>query len=226
MRPRQHAFCSSRLHARRLREEGFKGDVGIIEGLFEGPAEPLDPLPAEPLVAAAGRHIPEKRMEAIVPAVVRAREQIPGLRGEIVGDGPARDRVLEAIERYAIDGEVTAPGFVSGEHVEHLFRRALCMVLASEREGYGLVVVEASSHGTPTVVARAPDNAATELVDDGVNGVIAASAAPEDLAAAIVRVSEGGQAMRESTADWYRRNAHRLALSTSLDIVSRTYAGN
>src|SRR3954464_1179034 len=137
MLPRQSAFCSSRLHARRLREEGFRGEIRIFEGLFEGPSEPLDPLPAEPVVAAAGRHIPEKRMEAIVPAVVRAREQIPELRGEIVGDGPARGLVLEAISRYASNGEVVAPGFVSGEHVEHLFRRALCMVLASEREGYG-----------------------------------------------------------------------------------------
>jgi glycosyltransferase involved in cell wall biosynthesis len=226
MRPRQHAFTPSRLHAERLRDEGFRYQVDVLDGRFEGPEEPLEPLPAEPLVAAAGRHIPEKRMEAIVPAVLRAREQVPELRGEIVGDGPARGRVLDAIERGGANGAVTAPGFVSGEHVEHLFRRALCMVLASEREGYGMVVVEASSHGTPTVVARAPDNAAVELVEDGVNGVIADSSSPEDLAAAILRVHAGGQAMRESTADWYRRNAHRLALTTSLDTVSQTYAGN
>ena len=42
----------------------------------------------------------------------------------------------------------------------------------------GLIVVEASSKGTPSVVARAPDNAAVELVEDGVNGVIAESASP------------------------------------------------
>jgi glycosyltransferase involved in cell wall biosynthesis len=225
IRQRQHAFASSRLTAGRLRELGFRYELEVLDGLFEGPDEPDEPLPADPVVAAAGRHIPEKRMEAIVPAVMRAREQVPELRGEIVGDGPSRDRVLEAIRRSGANGAVTAPGFVATEHVERLFRRALCMVSASEREGYGLVVVEAAVHGTPTVVTRAPDNAATELVEDGVNGVVADSADPDDLAAAILRVHAGGPALRRSTADWYRRNARRLALSTSLDRIARTYAG-
>ena len=84
------------------------------------------------------------------------------------------------------------------------------MVLPSRREGYGLVVVEAAARGTPSVVVADPDNAATELVDEGVNGVVAASAAPDDLADAMVRVHEGGAVLRKSTADWFARNAQRL----------------
>ena len=86
------------------------------------------------------------------------------------------------------------------------------MVLPSEREGYGLIVVEASARGTPSVVVRAADNAAVELVDDGQNGVIAESAAPEHLAAAILRVHEEGIELRERTCAWFSRNAIRLSL--------------
>ena len=50
-------------------------------------------------------------------------------------------------------------------------RRALCLLLTSRREGYGLVVVEAASHGTPSVVVAGEDNAATELIEEGVNGI-------------------------------------------------------
>ena len=42
----------------------------------------------------AGRHIPEKRVPALVPALALARERIPELRGEILGDGPEREQVL------------------------------------------------------------------------------------------------------------------------------------
>ena len=63
--------------------------------------------------------------------------------------------------------------------------RAMCMVLPSRREGYGLVVIEAAARGTPSVVVEGPDNAAVELIEEGVNGVVAASASAEDLAAAI-----------------------------------------
>ena len=55
----------------------------------------------------------------------------------------------------------------------------MCLVLPSRREGYGLVVVEAAALGTPSVVVRGPDNAATELVEDGKNGFVAPSADPE-----------------------------------------------
>ena len=68
------------------------------------------------------------------------------------------------------------------------------------------MVIEAASHGTPSVVVAAPDNAAVELVEEGVNGFVAASDAPADLAAAMARVA-AGPALRESTAAWWTANA-------------------
>ncbi len=62
-------------------------------------------------------------------------------------------------------------------------------MLPSRREGYGLIVVEAASLGVPTVVVAGPDNAAVELVSDGVNGFVARRRRPEDLADAIGKVA-------------------------------------
>ena len=73
------------------------------------------------------------------------------------------------------------PGFVSAERVESALARALCMVLPSRREGYGMVVIEAAALGTPSVVVADPDNAAADLVIEGENGYVAPSASPEDL---------------------------------------------
>jgi glycosyltransferase involved in cell wall biosynthesis len=115
---------------------------------------------------------------------------------------------------------------VPAERLETAMRSALCMVLPSVREGYGLVVVEAAARGTPSVVVRAPDNAAVELVEDGVNGVVAESEDPGALAAAIVRVHRGGDALRASTCRWFADNAQRLSLETSLQRVVAGYAGD
>ena len=95
--------------------------------------------------------------------------------------------------------------------------------LLTEIEGYGLVAVEASALGTPTIVVRSPDNAAVELVQDGENGVIADSAEPQDLADAILRVHAAGPELRSSTAEWFRRNRERLSLESSLDTVLDIY---
>jgi glycosyltransferase involved in cell wall biosynthesis len=220
----QRAFCFSRLHEQRLRESGLRGSVTLLEGEYAGELTAPTPRPADPVVVFAGRHIPEKRVDALLPAVARARLEIPDLRCEIFGDGPERSRLLEAIAAQDLGAFVSAPGFVDSDVVDRAIERALCVLLPSRREGYGLVVVEASARATPAIVVEGPDNAATELVDDGENGVIASSVSSEDLAAAIVRVHELGYALRESTAAWFTRNMERLSLERSLEIVSATYA--
>jgi glycosyltransferase involved in cell wall biosynthesis len=224
LRVPQRAFCFSHLHARRLREWGVNGEVTVLEGEYAGSLEPREPRSAEPVVVFAGRHIPEKRVPALVPALALARERIPGLRGEVLGDGPERDEVLRLRSEHGLDGALDVPGFVPAERVEEALTRALCMVLPSRREGYGLVVVEAAALGTPSVVVAAPDNAATDLVSEGENGYVAASAEPADLAAAIERVHREGHALRERTAAWFAANAERLSLASSLRRVLDSYA--
>jgi glycosyltransferase involved in cell wall biosynthesis len=219
----QRAFCFSRLHRDRLHAEGLRGEATVLEGEYAGDLTPPKPNHADDIAVFAGRHIPEKRAPAVVPAVGRARERLPNLRGRVFGDGPERDAVLAAIGREGLQGVVEAPGFVDATEVDEALRNALCMVLPSRREGYGMVVVEASARGTPSIVVREEDNAAVELVDDGVNGVIAASASPDDLADAIVRIHQAGDELRRSTCEWFARNARRLSLEASLEHVAASY---
>jgi glycosyltransferase involved in cell wall biosynthesis len=217
----QRAFCLSELHAARLREEGLRSEVTVLRGIYAAPQPDaqveayVDPGP----VVFAGRHIAEKRVPSLIPALARLAD----VRAEIYGDGPEREQVLALIRSHDLEERVSAPGFVPHEQVDAALRRALCLVLPSRREGYGLVVVEACAAGTPAVVVADPDNAATELIEEGVNGFVAASDSPQDLADAIVRVRAGGAALRASTAEWYRANARRLSLEDSLERVAEAY---
>jgi glycosyltransferase involved in cell wall biosynthesis len=222
----QHAFCFSRLHGARLREFGLNGEETVLEGEYAGSLEPHGPREAQPVVMFAGRHIPEKRAPALVPAFALVRERLPELRLEFFGDGPERPEVLRLVRELSLEDVVDAHGFVSAEQLDTALQTALCMVLPSRREGYGLIVVEASAQSTPSVVVRDPDNAATELLEEGVNGFIAPSASPEDLAEAIMRVHEAGLALRQSTADWFARNAERLSLGHSIDVVASAYGAS
>ena len=223
-RTRHRAFCFARLHAERLRALGHRGEVTLLSGIYDGSAGAPDPAPAEPIVVFAGRHIREKRVPVLVPALAHARRRLPELRAEIFGDGPERATVLRLVGEHGLQNVVEVPGFVETARVESALRRAMCLALPSKREGYGLIVVEAAAVGTPSIVVRGPDNAATELVEDGVNGVVAASASPDDLADAILRVHEAGAGLRASTAAWFARNAERLSLESSLRTVADAYA--
>jgi glycosyltransferase involved in cell wall biosynthesis len=223
LRVPQRAFCFSRLVEHRLAAEGVHGGVTVLGGQFEGTPS-ATPQPAGPVVVFAGRHIPEKNPVAVVHAVAKARETIPELRGAIYGDGPERPRVLAAIAEYGLAGVVDAPGFVDEDVIENGLAGALCLLLPSRREGYGLVVVETLSKGTPVVLVRGEDNASTELLTEGGNGFIAPSARADDLAAAITRVHRGGQQLRASVLTSFKRDAARLSLQRSLETVSAAYS--
>jgi glycosyltransferase involved in cell wall biosynthesis len=220
----QRAFCVSELHAQRLREEGLRGEVRVLRGLYAGSTEPHEPQPAQRRVVFAGRLIPEKQAPLAVAAVAVASLKIEGMQGEFLGEGPERPGLERAIDEQGMRGAISAPGFVSAEEVEASMRTALCMLLTSRREGYGMVVVEAARWGTPSVVVAAPDNAAVELIEEGVNGFVVPLAEPEAIAEAIARVSEAGMALRASTARWFDENAELLSIERSLRTVLDSYA--
>ena len=219
LRVPQRAFCFSRLHEQRLRDEGLTGPLTRLEGQYAGPPPPATAQPARPVVVFAGRHLPEKR----VPALVAALARVLDVQGELYGDGPDRQAVLAAIAEHRLEERVSAPGFVDRAVLDAALATALCFVLPSEREGYGLVVVESAAQGVPVVVVDGPENAATELVEEGVNGFVAPTAGADDLAAAIMRARDAGEALRDSTLSWFRANAERLSLERSLQLVLREY---
>ena len=261
----QRAFCFSRLHARRLRAEGLRGEPTVLEGEYAGTLDTPTAHPAEPLVVFAGRLIPEKQAPLAVAAFALAArhiaasrpqgesvpEPVPGgapgpawrepeserrepesapggapeatLRGEFYGDGPERGALERAIAEHGVQEIASAPGFVDASRIDEALTKAMCMLSTSSREGYGMIVIEAAARATPSVVVAGEDNAAVELVQEGVNGVVAPTADPEAVAAAIVKVHEAGMAMRESTAKWFEQNAQRLSLESSLRAVLASY---
>ena len=87
-----------------------------------------------------------------------------------------------------------------------------------------MVIVEAAARGVPSVVIADPDNAATELIEAGVNGFIADSADPQHVARAILMAIEGGERLRHKTLDWYHAHAADLSIEGSLERVETAYA--
>jgi len=171
---------------------------------------------APPTILFAGRHIADKRLEALPAALAVARAAIPDLGAVIAGVGPETDTVRRAAEAAGVDGAMRFVGRVDDARLDALMGDAAALVNPSTREGFGLVVAEAASHGTPSVVVAAEDNAAAELVIDGENGYVAASTAPAALGAAIARAVIGGDDLRRSTASWFARERSERSLRRSV----------
>lgn len=203
------ATCHSALSAARLAASGLRPVPLRSPGLVfpEDHGDAVLDVPAAPRVVYIGRHIQDKHVEALPAAIAAARRVLPDLTATIYGDGPTRKRVRSEVERLGLLDVVDLPGFVDRAVLDEGLRSASVLVNPSAREGYGLVVVEATAAGTPVVVVDGPDNASVELVVAGRNGAVARSLAADDLAEAIVAVVGAGSQLRRNARDWYDEHA-------------------
>jgi glycosyltransferase involved in cell wall biosynthesis len=225
-RLRHQPIAYSKLHAERLRHFRRGEDIPIFRGLLDESWTVSKAIPASPLVVSAGRLIPEKQMDAIPQALAIARERLPDFRAAIFGAGPDGENVRQAVAGAGLDSAIDLPGFVSDKELRAALQRALCLVLLSRREGYGLIVAEATALGTPCVVLRHADSAASELIVEGVNGFLVESADGPEVATAILRVYDGGQALRQRTLRWFHSHADDLTAGRTVVRLVSFYRGD
>ena len=210
----QVPFAFSRRHAQRAEALGV-GPVTVLDGQYAGGSFAPQPAACPPIVLYAGRMIPEKRVGLLVAALGQLMRADPALRAVLVGRGPELAAVQQQVAQLGLTERIALPGFVSTEALEHWQATAAVIVQPSEREGYGMVVVEAAARGVPVVLVAGDDNSAVELVENGINGFIASAPDPEALADAIGRALQGGTGLRDTVATWYGANRERLSFGGS-----------
>ena len=221
----QAGFSFSRLHKVRAEALGVRA-VTLLEGEYAGGA--IAPLAASapPLVLYTGRMIREKRVPLLVDALALLMRDDPLLRAELIGRGPELETVRERVTFHGLAKRIALPGFVDAQYLADRQSTAAVLVQPSEREGYGMVVVESAARGVPVVVIAGEDNASVELVDEGENGFVAGMADATALAAAIHKAIAAGEGLRTRTRHWYAINCDRLSFARSfqriLDRLQRT----
>jgi len=145
-------------------------------------------------VLFVGRLIPEKNPVTVVEATDRLRRKYPDIQTVLVGDGPKRDAVAAAIDRLDLEANVTLRSPLDEySEVIALMKAASVFVLPSHREGFGMTVLEALACGTPVVTVQHPQNAAQELVTDGVTGIVC-----NPSVSAIARAARTAQSLSQS----------------------------
>jgi glycosyltransferase involved in cell wall biosynthesis len=185
----------------RIRRIPLWVDAGYIRAIPDapGPDEPPDPVlpvpPDAPLVLFIGQLKIRKGYDLLAEAMPRVLAACPQARFIFAGQNPKQAQELEAI--CAANGSRAALvllGPISEGAKVRLLRRAACLVYPTRYESFGLPPLEAMVAGCPVVSTDIP--VVREMIQSGVNGLLAP---PEDsvgLAAAIVRLLQDG-ALRE-----------------------------
>ncbi len=141
-----------------------------------------------PTLVYLGRLKRYKRVDLVLKAVARLRDL--GIDTELIvaGRGDARAALEATVGELGISDRVRFAGFVSEQQKAELLSRSWAHVLTSPKEGWGIVSMEASACGTPTVASDSPG--LRETVRHGETGYVVPHGNVEALADALLRVME------------------------------------
>jgi glycosyltransferase involved in cell wall biosynthesis/SAM-dependent methyltransferase len=116
----------------------------------------LDTIPAkseDPLFISVGRLALNKRIDLLLDMWAEVGPQIGG-RLLIIGDGPERERLAARVRDEPALRGAEILGRVSDERKAELMHEAWLLVHSAEREGWGLVILEAARCATPSIGFR------------------------------------------------------------------------
>jgi glycosyltransferase involved in cell wall biosynthesis len=159
-----------------------------------------------PTIVVLGRLVPHKRVEQAIDVLAMLRELHPGLRLRIIGDGWWAHKVREHAESCGVSESVDHLGFLSEEDKHTELAQSWVALAPSIKEGWGLNVVDAASHGVPTVAYHGAGGL-SESIEDGRTGLLV-----HDLNAMATAVSTllSDQLLRDTLGAAAREHARRF----------------
>jgi glycosyltransferase involved in cell wall biosynthesis len=183
-------------------------------------------LAAEPYILSVSRFDdPRKNVDLLLTAYQRLLQIVPAPpRLLLAGSGRPPERVMRRMRELGLDNKVHFHHRPSQAELSRYYREALCFVLSSDEEGFGIVVTEAMASGVPVVATRCggPDG----IVNDGVDGFLVEVGDAEGLAQKVASLvidrdlnSRMGLEARLTADSRFSRQATKQAILKAYDVV-------
>ena len=198
----------------------FGGDYEIVPNGVDVDAAPAVPKPpgGELRVLFVGRPEERKGLPILLTAFGALVEHVP-CRLTVIG--AEREDVLHYLADPELMRWIDVPGRVSGDRLWSALHEAdvLCAPSLSG-ESFGMVLTEAFAAGTPVIASAIAGY--SDVVADGVDGILVPPADPQRLAEELQRVHHEPKRLR-AMGEAARRSAQRYAWPRVADRVTEVY---
>jgi glycosyltransferase involved in cell wall biosynthesis len=147
------------------------GRIAVVHNGTPAVVGPPAPRTAQPSLLVLGRLVPHKRVELAMRAVALLSLELPALTLTIAGQGWWEAQLRRLAADLGIEHCVRFTGFVPEERKHELLCASWLSLAPSLKEGWGLTIVEAAAHGTPSIAFRSAGGV-TEAMVDGETGTL------------------------------------------------------
>jgi glycosyltransferase involved in cell wall biosynthesis len=139
-----------------------------------------------PQILYLGRLRTYKNLDCLIRAMESVLKAVPDVKLSLVGTGGAETELKELTRALGLDAAVTFHGYATEEEKVTFYQSAWLYVTPSEKEGWGLTVIEANACGTPAVAFDVPG--LRDSIRDGQTGLLVKKGDITALAATIVNI--------------------------------------
>lgn len=141
-----------------------------IPNCIESIPQKLSKLNEKRLISV-GRLSPEKGYLDLLKVYKQLRNDYPNWVLDIIGDGKERDNLEKYIKNNNLEKYVTLHGFQGKEYIDKLMNKSSIYLMTSFTESFGIVLIEAMSHGLPCIAFSSAEGA-REIINSGENGYL------------------------------------------------------
>lgn len=120
---------------------------------------------------SVGRLSPEKGYLDLLRIYHILYKKYPGWKLDIVGDGKEKKLLEEYIHVHNMEKLVTLHGFQNKDYIDDLMQDSSIYLMTSHTESFGIVLIEAMSHGLPCIAMDSAEGAC-EIIRSGENGYL------------------------------------------------------
>ena len=120
----------------------------------------------EKRLVSVGRLSPEKGYMDLLKVYRKLIVNYPDWTLDIVGDGVEKEKLEDYIEKYDLKDKVKLHGFQGKEYIDKLLNKSSIYLMTSYTESFGIVLIEAMSHGVPCVAFDSAEGA-REIIHSG-----------------------------------------------------------
>ncbi|MGL4393972.1 MAG: glycosyltransferase family 4 protein [Brevinema sp.] len=131
-------------------------------------------------ICSVGRLTKAKRLDLAIEVVAKLRNDFPDLKLIVAGKGPEENSLKALVQERDLSDFVIFKGFVSENEKKEILSSSEAFIFPSEKEGWGIVALEASAMETPVFGFQV--QGIKDAVKNGVNGYLLPFADTELLA--------------------------------------------
>lgn len=223
--------CSFAL-ARRIDDLGlFHQPASVVYNGIDGERflkeRDTSPLPvARPYILNVGNYVPGKAQDVLLKAFAQVALKCPELKLVCVGgtlDGAWLSHLNELADRLNLQNRVLFLENQPQRKVASLMCNAVCLAHASNKESFGLVLIEAGVCGAPIIATRV--GGIPEIIPSDEFGLLFENGDVDELANAISAVMQSPEQAKTRAAKFYERVARVFSTEAMLEGYWRVLQG-